>query len=247
MKAIRLLLLASPAFFLLSCNGDKENTPPPKPKTKPVAEWNKSFALNNAVPTKDTLLVKYTPKFVHHTPGYPVVTYNYDSSGRVLSHTTDVFDKKGNLVENNTISKDSSQSAITAYKYDKNGNVVESIVTKKGKVTRSVYKYDDKDNQVEEDVYTDSLLTTKTFNTFNDKGKNVKSVTTNGFGKLRVAANRKYSDNGTLYQYTIISRGKGIITKDIYSDTDPNDVGRWQKQTETWHDTANAFTMKTLE
>jgi len=246
MKPTTFVLSVSLCFLLFSCSGDKENDTQVKKKADPP-EWNKSFTLNNAIPQKDTLLVKYTPKFPHQAHGYPVVTENYDSSGKAVSKTTTIFDTRGNLVENSTQSKDSGLSAKTFYRYDTKGNVIESVVKKNGKTVKSIYKYDAKGNQVEQDIYNDSALTSRTINTYNDKGKNTSSITTNAFGKLKLAAKKQYSDDGTLYKYMIISRGKGIITKDTYNDTDRNNVGNWLKKTETWNDTTNAFTMRTVE
>jgi len=118
---------------------------------------------------------------------------NYEPDGSVKSVWKFKYDNYGNCTEQIKMNLDGTvnKRIIDIYKYDKKGNVIETIDPDGGKF---VFKYDNNGNRIEWYVYnSDGSLNTKHLYKYDNRGNEIYEAI---YGKtLQVISNYKYDKN----------------------------------------------------
>ena len=88
-----------------------------------------------------------------------------------------IYDKKGNIIEENDYDSDGSLNSKTTYKYDEKGNKIEeNDYDSDGRLdSKTTYKYDEKGNTIEKNYYSysDGRLDSKITYKYNEKGNTI--------------------------------------------------------------------------
>ena len=97
----------------------------------------------------------------------------YDAEGKLMfSHETEW--KDGRIAKKTSFDKDGKMTASYEYAYDERGNNTEGtwFVFNRGELMKAEFKYNEKDQLTEiTHLGTGSVVTNKTFQTFDDKGR----------------------------------------------------------------------------
>ena len=88
---------------------------------------------------------------IYNEKGNKIEDNFYDSDGNLSSKDTYEYDEKGNNIEKNNYDSDGSLNSKTTYKYDKKGNKIEdnSYDSDGSLNSKTTYKYDEKGNMIE--------------------------------------------------------------------------------------------------
>ena len=113
---------------------------------------------------------------IYNEKGNKIEDNSYDSDGSLNSKTTYKYDKKGNKIEENIYDSNGKFVRKTTYKYDKKGNIIEekSYYPDGSLIYKNTYKYDEKGNMIEENWYESdgSLYEKHTYKYEYDKNNN---------------------------------------------------------------------------
>ena len=114
---------------------------------------------------------------IYDKKGNIIEENDYDSDGSLNSKTTYKYDEKGNKIEENDYDSDGRLDSKTTYKYDEKGNIIEeNHYDSDGRLdSKTTYKYDEKGNTIEKNYYSysDGRLDSKITYKYNEKGNTI--------------------------------------------------------------------------
>ena len=153
------------------------------------------------------------------------VVFDYPEGKMVSAYT---YDQNGNMIElkvSSILNETGEEiiNSITRYTYDENGNMIElkvsSILNETGEeIINSItgYTYDENGNMTEEyQIYPDDEYANKTYNTYDENGKIIRSVSVTGGSKS--ITKYTYDSKGNMTEVVMIMGGddsNGEITLD---------------------------------
>ena len=155
---------------------------------------------------------------IYNEKGNKIEDNFYDSDGNLSSKDTYEYDEKGNNIEKNNYDSDGSLNSKTTYKYDKKGNKIEdnSYDSDGSLNSKTTYKYDEKGNNIEKNNYdSDGSLNSKTTYKYDEKGNMIEYNTDGRFGE-KYTYKYEYDKNNNWIQQVTYEDNKPIqITERI--------------------------------
>ena len=156
MKKIILVILS--VLCLVSCNqSEKKNDLTEenlKGKVKSIKETLYEAVDKFGQIEKGDVLNNYFN--IYNEKGNKIEENRYDSDGSLYFKDTYKYDEKGNKIEENRYNSDGSLYSKTTYKYDEKGNMIEDNFYDSDDgsfIYKNTYKYDEKGNKIEEYHY----------------------------------------------------------------------------------------------
>ena len=118
--------------------------------------------------------------------------------GDVLDAYFNIYNEKGNKIEDNSYDSDGSLEYKYTYKYDKKENKIEeNFYIYGGLNSKSIYKYNEKGNKIELNVYdSDGRLVSKYTYKYDEKGNMIEENWYNSDGRLNSKTTYKYDEKG---------------------------------------------------
>ena len=132
---------------------------------------------------------------IYNEKGNKIEDNFYDSDGNLSSKDTYEYDEKGNKIEKNVYDSNGRFHSKYTYKYDEKGNMIEdNVYDSNGRLYfKKTYKYDEKGNKIEENWYnSDGRLHSKYTYKYDEKGNNIEENYYNSNGRLYEKHTYKY-------------------------------------------------------
>jgi hypothetical protein len=186
--------------------------------------------------TADTLAP--TSKFIelYDENGNEVEESYTDKDNKKVSKWIKKYNEKGEKIEEDYFAETGLQEATTFFKYDAGGKLVESdheFGPDKTNSNKTLYKYDDRDNNVEEDVYLsgDSLKYKNTYR-YDSKGNKIEMDYWRAKeDTIRVKWTFDYNDAGLRVKEDRYSSRGELQIENLFTYENIDNWGNWLLQT----------------
>ena len=160
-----------------------------------------------------------------------------------------IYDKKGNIIEENDYDSDGSLNSKTTYKYDEKGNKIEeNDYDSDGRLSyKYTYKYDEKGNIIEENHYdSDGRLRSKYTYKYDKKGNMIEANFYNSDGSLSFKFTYKYDEKGNMIEVTYYDSDGSLNYKTTYKyEYDKNN--NWTQKIQYRNTIPNIITERIIE